>query len=162
MTIAVGDRLPEAQFTVIGANGPEPVELSERLRGRRVIIFGLPGAFTPTCDSAHMPSFVRKAVELAAKGIDEIICISVNDPHVMRVWGEQTGAKAAGISLLADAACEFTEAIGMRFDAPPAGLIARSKRYALVAEDGIVTALQVEAARGTCELTSGEALLDLV
>lgn len=158
MTIETGYRLPPATLLRIGESGPEGVSLADRLAGRRVVIFGLPGAFTPTCDSAHLPSYIRVMGNLVAKGVDEVICISVNDPHVMRAWGEVTGATAAGITLLADADCSFTEAVGMRFDAPPTGLIARSKRYALMAEDGVVTIWHPEPERG-CVFSSGEAML---
>jgi peroxiredoxin len=160
MAISEGDRLPEATLSMIGEKGPAPVPLSERLKGRKVVIFAVPGAFTPTCHSAHVPSFIRTRDGFAARGVDEIICISVNDPFVMKSWGEATGATAAGITMLSDAAAEFTRAIGMNFDAPPAGLFARSKRYAMLVEDGQVTVLNIETAPGTCELSGGEALLE--
>ncbi len=159
MNISVGDTLPDAQFIVMGDTGPETVRLRDRLAGRRVVIFGLPGAFTPTCSSGHLPSFIRTAEAFRAKDVSDILCVSVNDPHVMRVWGEQTGAAEAGVTLLADAECQFTESIGMRFDAPPVGLIARSKRYAMLVEDGVVQVLNLEVTRGTCEISGGEALL---
>jgi cytochrome c peroxidase len=158
MTIEIGQRLPEASFTEKDAKGIHQVDLAPKLAGRRVAIFGVPGAFTPTCDSAHLPSFIRNLDALKAQGVDEVICVSVNDPHVMRAWAEASGAE--GITMLADAECTFTEAIGMRFDAPPVGLIARSVRYTMLVEDGVVTQLNMEAQRGVCELTAGEALLD--
>jgi cytochrome c peroxidase len=132
------------------------------LKGRKVAIFAVPGAFTPTCHSAHVPSFIRTKDQFAAKGVDEIICISVNDPFVMGAWGQATGATEAGITMLADATSEFTKAIGMDFDAPPAGLIARSKRYAMLVEDGTVKVLNPEESPGTCEISGGEALLDAI
>lgn len=159
MTIAEGSRLPDATLSRIGANGPEQVALHDLLGGRKVAIFAVPGAFTPTCHSAHVPSFIRTKGAFADKGVAEIICISVNDPFVMKAWGEATGATEAGLTMLADAQSEFTSAIGMTFDAPPAGLIKRSRRYAMLVEDGVVTALQVEQSPGTCELSGGEALL---
>jgi len=159
MTIAVGNRLPEVTLTRMGESGPEPVALAELVTGRKVVIFAVPGAYTPTCHSAHVPSFIRVKGGLADKGVDEVICVSVNDPFVMGTWGEATGATSAGITMLADAECSFTEALGMRFDAPPAGLIARSKRYALAAEDGVVTHLHIEEGPGTCEISGGEAML---
>ncbi len=159
MTLSIGDKIPNAILTQIGENGPEEVQLSDRLQGRKVVIFGLPGAYTPTCQSAHVPSFIRTKSGFDSKGIDEIICISVNDPFVMNSWGEATGATAAGITMLADAAGTFTKAINMQFSAPPAGLYERSKRYAMVIENGVVTLLQAEENSGTCELSSGEALL---
>ena len=157
--IEEGDRLPGATLLRIGADGPEKVELGPMLEGRRVIIFGVPGAFTPTCHSAHMPSFVRTKEQFHSKGIDDIVCVAVNDPHVLRVWGEVTGATEAGIHVLADAEGAFTRAIGMEFTAPASGLIGRSRRYAMLVEDGVVTTLHVEAARGVCEATAGESLL---
>jgi len=124
-----------------------------------VVIFGLPGAYTGTCTTAHVPSFIRTADEFAAKGVDEIICVSVNDPFVMKAWGEATGAAAAGISMLGDADAAFTLALGLEFTAPPVGLFNRSKRYALYAEDGVVKVLHVEENPGVCEVSSGEAML---
>lgn len=156
--IAVGERLPEALFLRIGADGPEEVRLSERLAGRKVAIFAVPGAFTPTCDSAHLPSFIRNAGALRDKGVDEIICLSVNDAHVMRVWGETTGARAAGITLLADADAGFAKAVGLVYSAPAVGMFDRSRRYAMVVEDGIVTDFELDPP-GQCSLSTGEALL---
>ena len=101
MTIAVGDRLPEATLVRIGEKGPEAVSMADKVKGRKVAIFAVPGAFTPTCHSAHVPSFIRTKDQFAAKGVDEIICVSVNDPFVMKAWGEATGATAAGLTMLA-------------------------------------------------------------
>ena len=159
MTISTGDKLPEATLMRLGASGPEEVSLSTLTRGRKVVIFAVPGAYTPTCSAAHVPSFIRTKAEFDAKGVEEIICISVNDPFVMKAWGEATGATEAGITMLADPQSAFTQAIGLDFDAPPAGLLARSKRYAMAVEDGIVTVLHVEESPGTCEATAGESLL---
>ena len=158
-TIKEGDKLPGAHLVRLGDNGPEQVELGERLDGRRVAIFAVPGAFTPTCHSAHMPSFVRNVEAFREKGVDEIICIAVNDPFVLGAWDEETGASKAGITLLGDPECAFTRAIGLDFDAPPAGLIGRSKRYAMLVEDGVVKTLHVEDSPGVCEASGGEALL---
>jgi len=159
MTITTGDKLPDAVLMRMGDDGPESVELAERIAGRKVVIFAVPGAFTPTCHSAHVPSFVRTAGDFADKGVDEIICVSVNDPFVMGAWGEATGAGAAAITMLGDPESTFTKAIGMDFTAPPAGLLARSKRYAMLVEDGKVTRLHVEENPGACEVSAGEALL---
>lgn len=160
MTISKGERLPSSTLVQMGAEGPAPVALADKLAGRKVVLFAVPGAFTPTCHSAHVPSFMRTKDQFAAKGVDEIICISVNDPFVMQAWGEATGATAAGITMLSDAESAFTKAIGMDFDAPPAGLIARSKRYAMLVEDGVVTQLNEEASPGECEVSAGEGLLE--
>jgi cytochrome c peroxidase len=152
--------LPDATLLAFGPGGPEEVRLSERLKGRRVVLFAVPGAFTPTCDSAHLPSFIRTAQAYRDAGIDEIICLSVNDVHVMRYWGEVSGAAAAGITMLADPAAEFTRAVGMEYSFAPAGMFDRSKRYAMLVEDGVVKILNLEERRGVCEVSAGETLLD--
>ena len=159
MTISTGDRLPDATFVRLGANGPEEVSVETLTKGRKVVIFAVPGAFTPTCHSAHVPSFIRTKEALAAKGVEDVICVSVNDPFVMKAWGEATGATEAGISMLADGTGAFTAAMGLSFDAPPVGLMGRSKRYALMAEDGVVKVLHLEESPGVCEVSGGEALL---
>ncbi len=159
MPINEGDALPGATLVTMGAEGPEQVDLGQKLDGRRVVIFAVPGAFTPTCHSAHVPSFVRTSESFAEKGVDEIVCVSVNDPFVLKAWGQATGAEEAGITMLADAEAAFTKAIGMDFTAPPAGLIDRSKRYAMVVENGVVKTLHVEEGPGVCEVSGGEALL---
>ena len=162
MTISVGHPLPDAKLIRMGDNGAEAVSVHEKAKGRKVVIFAVPGAFTPTCHSAHVPSFIRTKDGFSAKGVDEIICVSVNDPFVMKAWGEATGAANAGITMLADADSSFTKAMGLAFDAPPVGLLARSKRYALYAEDGVVKALHLEESPGTCDISGGEALLKAI
>ncbi len=159
MAIKEGDKLPGATMIRIGESGPEQVALGDKLAGRKVVIFAVPGAYTPTCHSAHVPSFVRTKEQFDAKGVDEIICISVNDPFVLKAWAEATGADKAGITMLADAEGAFTRAIGMDFSAPPVGLMGRSKRYALMAEDGVVKVLHAEESPGVCEVSGGEAML---
>ncbi len=159
MTITEGQTLPGGTVLQMGANGPEAVDLGAKLKGRKVVIFGLPGAYTGTCSNAHVPSFMRTKGDFDKKGVDEIICVSVNDPFVMKAWGKATGATAAGISFLGDADGAFTKAIGMAFSAPPAGLIDRSKRYALYAEDGVVKVLHLDENAGTCDLSGGESML---
>jgi cytochrome c peroxidase len=159
MTISVGDPLPDANLIRLGAEGPESVSVHGLAKGRKIVVFAVPGAFTPTCSSAHVPSFIRTKAGFDGKGVDEIICVSVNDPFVMKAWGEATGATGAGISMLADADSAFTKAMGLDFTAPPVGLLARSKRYALYAEDGVVKQLHLEESPGVCEISGGEALL---
>ena len=161
MTIAEGVKLPEATLLHMGDNGAEAVALAERLKGRKVVIFGLPGAYTGTCSTAHVPSFIRTAKKFADKGVDEIICVSVNDPFVMKAWGEATGATAAGITMLADADASFTKALGLTFDVPHLGFFNRSKRYSLLAEDGVVTRYKPETWTG-CEISAGEHLLSQI
>jgi glutaredoxin/glutathione-dependent peroxiredoxin len=159
MTISVGDRLPDADLVTMGANGPEMVSLSQRLKGRKVVVFALPGAYTGTCSTAHVPSFIRTADKFRAKGVDEILCISVNDPFALKAWGESTGATKAGITHLGDAEGKLTRAVGMEFSAPHLGLIGRSNRYALVVEDGVVTKASIDKP-GECNISTGEALLE--
>jgi peroxiredoxin len=162
MTISVGSALPEANLLIKGEGNPEAVSLSSKLRGRNVVIFGLPGAFTGTCTTAHLPSFVRTRAQLAAKGVDEVICVAVNDPFVMQAWGISTGAVAAGVTLLADADGSFTKAIGMDFTAPGAGFFGRSNRYALHVVDGVVQVMHHSKGADACEIAGGEAMLDAI
>ena len=159
MAISQGDTLPDATLVYMGDEGPATVRLGEKTKGRKVVIFALPGAYTGVCSTAHVPSFIRTRDQFEAKGVDEIICVSVNDPFVLKAWGESTGAAAAGITMLGDADASFTMAMGREFTAPPAGLINRSKRYAMVVEDGTVTLLQEEENPGVCEVSGGEGLL---
>ncbi len=158
MTISTGDTLPDATLAKMGANGPETVSLSATLKSRKVVLFALPGAYTGTCSTSHIPSFIRTADAFRAKGVDEIICLSVNDPFVLGAWGAATGATAAGITFLGDADGSLTRALGMAFDAPAIGLIGRSNRYALVLDDGVVTQANIDQP-GVCDLSTGEALL---
>jgi peroxiredoxin len=160
MTISVRDKLPDAMLVKMGDDGPEQVSVSTLTEGRNVVIFAVPGAFTPTCHSAHVPSFIRTKDEFAERGVDEIICVSVNDPFVMGNWGDVTGAKDAGIAMMGDPEAAFTKAIGMEFSAPPAGLIDRSKRYAMLVMDGEVKVLNEEENPGACEVSAGEGLLE--
>lgn len=163
MTIAVGSKLPEATLLMKDAEGvTQPVSMSAKLKGRKVVLFGLPGAFTSTCSSAHVPSFMRVADRLRAKGLDEIICVSVNDPEVMKAWGEVTGAAARGITLLGDADASFTKAIGLDFTHAPSGFFNRSSRYALYAVDGVVKVLNMGRESAACEISGGEAMLEAI
>ena len=143
----------------MGDKGPEAVSVAALTAGRKVVIFAVPGAFTPTCHSAHVPSFIRTKDALAAKGVDEVVCVAVNDAFVMKTWGEATGADKAGISMLSDGMGDFTEKLGQSFDAPGIGLKGRSKRYAMLVEDGVVTVWHPETGKG-CEISGGEAMLD--
>ena len=162
MTIAKGTRLPDAQLLRMGAKGVEPVALSSLLAGRNVVIFGFPGAFTGTCTTAHIPSFIRTKAQFDAKGVDDIIGIAVNDPFVMDSYGKSTGAAAAGITMLADASSAFTIAIGMNFDVPAIGFHDRSKRYAAYVVDGVVQHLSDPEKPGMCETSAGEAMLEVI
>lgn len=162
MAISVGDKLPDTTFLIFTEKGPEQVPLAPKLKGRKVVIFGLPGAFTRGCSATHLPSFMRTRDAFAEKGVDEVICISVNDPFAMTAWGQHTGATEAGITMLADAAGDFTRAIGLEFSAPVVGLYNRCQRFALMAEDGVVKVLTLEEEAGACKLTVGEELLEMI
>lgn len=161
MAISVGDRLPDATLAMMGANGPEQVKLSDKLKGKRVILFALPGAFTGTCSTAHIPSFIRTADAFRQKGIDEIICLSVNDPFALKAWGEATGATRAGITHLGDADGSMTRELKQDFTAPQLGLVGRSNRYALVVDDGVITHANIDKP-GECNISTGEALLEVL
>lgn len=162
MAISVGDQLPETTFMILGDRGPQEVPLAPKLKGRKVVIFGLPGAFTGGCSTTHLPSFMRTRDAFAQKGVDEVICVAVNDPFAMTAWGKHTGATEAGITMLADAAGDFTRAIGLEFSAPVVGLYNRCQRFALLAEDGVVKVLTLEEEAGACKLTVGEELLEKI
>jgi cytochrome c peroxidase len=160
MTIKAGDTLPAGNLMRLGEGGrPETVDMAELSSGR-VAIFGLPGAYTGTCTTAHMPSFVRTADQFRAKGVDRIVCLTVNDAFVADAWAKETGADTAGIEVLADADGSVTKAMGLEFDAPPAGLYGRCKRVAMLARDGAVEVVQIEDSPGQCTITAGEALLE--
>jgi cytochrome c peroxidase len=159
MAITTGDRLPDADLLKLGDDGPETVSLGGIADNGKTVIFAVPGAYTGVCTTAHVPSFIRTRDQFADKGVERIVCVAVNDPFVMKAWGESTGAADAGIEMLADADGAFTRSLGLGFDAPPAGLHGRSKRYAMYVEDGVVKALHVEDNPGVCETSAGEALL---
>lgn len=160
MTISAGDRLPAATLIERNNEGAKDVDLAQRLKGRTVVIFGLPGAFTGTCSTAHVPSFIRTRDKFAAKGVDEVICVSVNDSHVMKAWGEITGATKAGITMLSDCDASFTKAIGMDHAAAFVRGAPRSNRYAMLVVDGVVKVLNRETDNGTCSISAGESLLE--
>lgn len=160
MSISKGDKLPGGQLLKPGAGGPEPVDAADLAQGRAVI-FAVPGAYTPTCTNAHMPSFVKNAGKLRDKGVSRVVCITVNDPFVAGAWATDTGASAAGIEVLADSDGSFTKALGM--DIQGDGWInGRSKRYAMLVSDGTVEEIQIEDSPGTCSVSSGDSLLDLI
>ena len=157
MTINVGDRIPDVQLSVVTPNGPEQVNSKDYFAGRRVALFAVPGAFTPTCSARHLPSYVEKAGELKGKGVDEIACISVNDPFVMGAWGERDGS--ADITMLADGNGAFADAVGLAMDGSKFGMGKRSQRYSMLVNDGVVEQLNVEAP-GEYRASSAETLLE--
>lgn len=158
MSIKVGDRLPEASFVTMTADGPARRSVSEVFNGRRVVLFAVPGAFTPTCHRKHMPGFVAQAAAFKARGIDTIACVAVNDIHVLTAWAEASGAEDK-VLFLADGNGEFTKAIGMELDASGFGMGLRSNRYAMLVEDRVVNAIHLEAQPGMAEESSAERLL---
>lgn len=160
MAISEGDSLPEATLVRMGDNGPEQVALSSLTAGRKVVIFGLPGAYTRTCSAAHMPSMIRVKSALEEKGVEDIYCLSVNDPFVMTAWAEATGADKAGIGMLCDVDASYTKGLGMEFTVPQLGFFDRSQRYTMLVEDGKVTIFHPETAAGACDTSSGETLLE--
>lgn len=159
MTIATDETLPAATFIEMGENGPEAVVSGDLFDGRKVVLFALPGAYTGVCSTQHVPSFMRTAQAFKDKGVEEIICVSVNDPFVMKAWSDATGAGAAGIRMLSDAGAGFTKALGMDFSIEAAGLIDRSKRYAMFVDNGAVKVLHLEESAGSCDISGGESLL---
>lgn len=162
MTLSTGDHLPDATLSRIGEGGPEQVTIRELSGGKKLVLFGLPGAFTRTCSAAHLPSFIRTAQVFRDKGVDHVVCISVNDPFVMKAWDDAMGASIAGIDMLADGDSSFTKAAGFEFTMPAFGFIDRCKRFSAYAEDGVVKVLNFETKAGTCDLTAGETLLSQI
>ncbi len=162
MTVNVGDKLPNVELLHSQNGEVTPVNIAERAAGRRVVLFGLPGAYTSICSSAHLPSFMRTAEAFRAKGIDEIFCVAVNDARVMEHWDKSAGASDAGITMLADWNSELTKALGLEFTVPAAGFKDRMTRCSMLIEDGEVKVLQLEEDNGTCNLTAGETLLEML
>ena len=143
MTIQVGDRLPSVNLQRKGPDGVETINSDELFAGKKVVLFALPGAFTPTCSASHLPGYVVHSDEIFARGVDSIVCLSVNDAHVMHAWGEQNNTDER-VMMIADGSAHFTRAIGMELDLDAAGMGTRSKRYSMLVEDGVVTKLNLE------------------
>ncbi|WP_375429254.1 peroxiredoxin [uncultured Sphingomonas sp.] len=154
--IAVGERLPSTPLVKVTPNGPEAVDSQAYFAGRRVALFAVPGAFTPTCSAQHLPSFLNRADDLHAKGVDEIACTAVNDAFVLDAWAKSTGAE--GITMLADGNGQFAEAVGLAGDSSKFGMGTRSRRYAMLVNDGVVEQLHVEAP-GEFRVSSADHLL---
>ena len=157
MTIEVGASIPEATMKIMGEKGPQDITTGDIFGGKKVVLFAVPGAFTPTCSAAHLPGFVVNADKLKEKGIDSIVCLSVNDAFVMDAWGKDKNAEE--LMMVADGNGDFTKAMGLEMDGSGFGLGTRSQRYALIAEDGKVTALNIEAP-GAYEVSSADAILE--
>lgn len=143
MTIKVGDRMPEGRFTVIGANGPEALTTDQLFSGKKVVLFSVPGAFTPTCSAKHLPGFIEHADAFKAKGVDTIACMAVNDAFVMSAWGKSAGAEGK-VLMLADGNGEYARALGLEMDASKFGMGTRSQRFSMIVEDGVVKQLNIE------------------
>lgn len=157
MTIKTGDKIPSAKLAHMTSEGPKPITTDEVFKGKRVVLFALPGAFTPTCSAAHLPGYVTHVDKIKAKGIDTVACLSVNDPFVMDAWGKSQNAE--NILMLADGNGEFTKAVGMELDLSANGLGVRSRRYSMVVDDGVVTALNIEPSPGQATVSGAENLL---
>lgn len=158
MTISVGDKLPEANMMTMTSEGPSPITTADIFAGRKVVLFALPGAYTPTCHKAHLPGFVTNAAAIKAKGVDTIACISVNDVFVMSAWGELLSPDGK-IMMLADGNGEFAKATGTDVDASAFGMGLRSQRYSMVVDDGVVVALNIGDKSGESEVAGAEAIL---
>jgi peroxiredoxin len=158
MPIKVGDKLPNATFRVMTAEGPKPKSTDDIFKGKKVALFAVPGAFTPTCTNLHMPSFLNNAAAFKAKGVNTIAVTGVNDVFVMEAWKKSTGADGK-VDFLADGNAEFAKAIDMTLDASGNGLGIRSKRYSMLVDDGVVKTLNIEEAPGKCDVSGGQALL---
>lgn len=157
MTVSTGDKIPEATLNVMGDKGPQAVTTSELFSGKKVVLFAVPGAFTPTCSAAHLPGFVVNADKIKAKGVDSIICVSVNDAFVMDAWAKDKNAEE--LIMAGDGNGDFTEAMGLVLDGSGFGLGKRSQRYALIAEDGVITTLNVEDGPGF-DVSSADKILE--
>ena len=158
MAIKIGDRVPTATFKQLGPSGVVDIDTVSYFNGRKVAVFGLPGAYTPVCSAHHLPGYVAQAEALKAKGFDAIACISVNDPFVMDAWGKDHGADGK-VAMLADADGQFTRAMGLVVSLPAFGLGDRSERFSMVVEDGVIKSLEVEKSVLDHDLTSAACML---
>lgn len=158
MPISVGDRLPDATFRVMTSDGPANKSTQEIFGGKKVVLFAVPGAFTPSCHAKHLPGFLAKIDDFKTKGVDSVACLSVNDVFVLDAWSKASGADGK-IQFLSDGNGTFTKTIGLDFDASAAGLGTRSRRYAMLVEDGVVKALNVEEVPSKVEASSADRLL---
>jgi peroxiredoxin len=156
MTIAVGDTLPDVKLVKATEAGPEAVQAADFFKGKKVALFSVPGAFTPTCSAKHLPGFVEKAADLKAKGVDEIVCTAVNDPFVMGAWGKASGS--SDVTMLADGNGDFAEALGLTMDGSGFGLGKRGQRFSMIVNDGKVEQLNVEAP-GDYKVSSADHML---
>jgi len=159
MAIKVGDRVPSGSLGTMKAEGPGSISTDELFKGKKVVLFSVPGAFTPTCSKTHLPSFVQTAAALKAKGVDTIACMAVNDVFVMDAWGKSGGAEGK-VLMLADGNATYTKALGMELDASGFGMGVRGQRFALVVKDGVVEKVLLEPSAGQCTVSGGESVLN--
>lgn len=157
MAVQVGDSIPEVTMKIMGEKGPQDISTTDIFSGKKVVLFAVPGAYTPTCSAAHLPGFVANADKIKAKGVDSIVCLSVNDAFVMDAWGK--GQNAEELLMVGDGNGDFTKAMGLEMDGSGFGLGTRSVRYSLIAEDGKITALNLEQG-GAFEVSSAEAIME--
>ena len=157
MTIKVGDQMPSGTLTLITSEGPQKISADDYFKGRKVVLFSVPGAFTPTCDAKHLPGFVEKAADLKGKGVDKIACLAVNDAFVMKAWGKAQAVEGK-VDMLADGNAEYTKALGLELDATGFGMGIRGQRFALVVDNGVVKQVNVEA-KGEFRVSSAEYVL---
>jgi peroxiredoxin len=158
MTIQVGDKIPAATLKQVGADGPKDITTAEFFGGKKVVLFAVPGAFTPACSQRHLPGYVEKAAELKAKGVDTIACVAVNDAFVMNAWGKSQNV-ADKVMMLADGSGEFAKALGLELDMRARGLGVRSQRYSMLVDNGTVKTLNIEAQPGQVEASGADAML---
>ena len=158
MSVKVGDKIPSVTVKHMTASGLADLKTDELFQGKKVVVFGVPGAFTPTCSKTHLPGFVSKADDIKAKGVDAIVCLSVNDPFVMNAWAEQLGAQGK-VTMLPDHNGELTKALGLEMDGRGAGLGTRSKRFSMVVEDGVVKSVDVEEKASEVSVSGAEACM---
>ncbi|MEO2174202.1 MAG: peroxiredoxin [bacterium] len=156
MALQVGDKIPEVTMKVMGDKGPQDLSTDALFAGKKVVLFAVPGAFTPTCSAAHLPGFVVNADKIKEKGVDSVVCLSVNDAFVMDAWGKDRNAEE--LIMAADGNGDFTKAMGLELDGSGFGLGTRSQRYALIAEDGVISTLNVESGPGL-DVSSAETIL---
>ena len=159
MTLSVGDRVPAATLFEPGPGGPEKLSTDHLFGGRKVVLVGMPGAFTPTCHNNHLPGFIEHRDAILAKGVAEIVVLSTNDTHVLRAWGEATGASGR-IRFVSDGNTEFITQAGLSFDGSGTGMGTRARRFAMIVEDGVVTALAIEEQRGQTAVSSAAQILE--
>ena len=159
MTIQVGDKVPSTNFKTMTDEGPKDISSNDVFGGKKVVLFAVPGAFTPGCSKTHLPGFVVKADEIKSKGVDEIVCMAVNDAFVMGAWGQAQNAEE--LLMLADGNGEFTKSIGLELDASGFGMGSRAQRFCMIVDDGLVTHLAIEAP-GEIKVSSAEAILEIL